>query len=387
MRKTKKSTFYELFLEISINLKSVENVHYVIDGGMLLHRCRWQLNETFQMICEHYVRYLKKYYNNNTYVVFDGYKKDGIKSAERNRRALKSKCADIEFDENMPLKVTQDKFSSNNKNKSRLIEISRIKLADNNMFACQAESDADKLIVDTAINLEENNFVIVSEDIDVLVILTALVNEDREKYFLKPSKGEVQQKIFSSRRLKETLPKCKEHILFLHTFTGCDTTSAFFNKGKIKFAKNFEKIHDLHKSAEVFKNVNEDLNNIFQAGVTCVLDLYGASAKIKDLNTLRYNSFIKATAKNPSVLLSSLPHTIDAAFEHLKKDGGIYQQDIAECHTTDSVRAWFKEHQDKFIVLPCPENSPDLSPINNLWNPLDRVVRVMDPHARNLVQQ
>ncbi|GFV03232.1 transposable element Tcb1 transposase [Trichonephila clavipes] len=69
------------------------------------------------------------------------------------------------------------------------------------------------------------------------------------------------------------------------------------------------------------------------------------------------------------------------------EDGGIYQQDIAECHTTDSVRAWFKEHQDQFIVLPCPENSPDLSPINNLWNPLDRVVRVMDPHARNLVQQ
>ncbi|GFV01750.1 hypothetical protein TNCV_2024601 [Trichonephila clavipes] len=26
-------------------------------------------------------------------------------------------------------------------------------------------------------------------------------------------------------------------------------------------------------------------------------------------------------------------------------DDGIYQQDIAECHTTDSVRAWFKEHQ------------------------------------------
>ncbi|GFT90753.1 transposable element Tcb1 transposase [Trichonephila clavipes] len=70
-----------------------------------------------------------------------------------------------------------------------------------------------------------------------------------------------------------------------------------------------------------------------------------------------------------------------------RQGGGIYQQDIAECHTTDSVRAWFKEHQDQFIVLPCPENSPDLSPINNLWNPLDRVVRVMDHHARNLVQQ
>ncbi|GFU87708.1 transposable element Tcb1 transposase [Trichonephila clavipes] len=63
------------------------------------------------------------------------------------------------------------------------------------------------------------------------------------------------------------------------------------------------------------------------------------------------------------------------------QDGGIYQQDIAECHTTDSVRAWFKERQDQFIVLPCPENSPDLNPINNLWNHLDGIVRAMDPHA------
>ncbi|GFU85944.1 transposable element Tcb1 transposase [Trichonephila clavipes] len=69
------------------------------------------------------------------------------------------------------------------------------------------------------------------------------------------------------------------------------------------------------------------------------------------------------------------------------EDGCIFQQDIAECDTTDSVRAWFKEHQDQFIVLPCPENSPDLNSINNLWNHLDRVVRAMDPHARNLVQQ
>ncbi|GFW85701.1 HTH_Tnp_Tc3_2 domain-containing protein [Trichonephila clavipes] len=33
------------------------------------------------------------------------------------------------------------------------------------------------------------------------------------------------------------------------------------------------------------------------------------------------------------------------------------------------------------------KNSPDLNPINNLWNHLDRVVRAMDSHARNLEQQ
>ncbi|KYN29868.1 hypothetical protein ALC57_00677 [Trachymyrmex cornetzi] len=140
LRKTKKSTFYELFSEISIDLKSLQNIHYVIDGGMLLYRCKWQLNETFKIICDLYVRYLKNNYNSNTYVVFDGYKKDSIKSAERNHRALKNKCADIEFDENISLKIAQDKFLSNNKNKSRLIEMLRITLADNNIFTCQLKA-------------------------------------------------------------------------------------------------------------------------------------------------------------------------------------------------------------------------------------------------------
>ncbi|GFX63693.1 transposable element Tcb1 transposase [Trichonephila clavipes] len=65
------------------------------------------------------------------------------------------------------------------------------------------------------------------------------------------------------------------------------------------------------------------------------------------------------------------------------QDGGIYQQDIAECHTTDRVRAWFKEHQDQFIVLPCPENSPDLSPINNLWNFLDRKISLLQVQLKD----
>lgn len=269
------------------------------------------------------------------------------------------KNQNIEFDENMHLKIAQEKFLSNNKNKSRLIKMLRITLADNNISTCQAESDADKLIVDTAINLETQNIVIVSEDIDVLVILTALVKEDREIFFLKPSRGKIQQKIFSSKSLEKSLPKCKEHILFLHALTGCDTTSAFFNKGKNKFAKNFEKRLDLHESAKVFKNANENSNNIFQAGVTCILGLYGAPAKIKDLNMLRFNSFIKATAKNTSVILSSLPPTTDAAFEHLKR---VYLQIQIWLGNDLDIENWGWKYSNTMFIpitmnqLPAPDN-------------------------------
>ncbi|KFM66113.1 Transposable element Tcb1 transposase, partial [Stegodyphus mimosarum] len=68
------------------------------------------------------------------------------------------------------------------------------------------------------------------------------------------------------------------------------------------------------------------------------------------------------------------------------QDDGIFQQDNARCHTAASVRAWFEEHQDEFTVLPWPANSPDLNPIENLCDHLDRVVRAMDPQPRNLAQ-
>ena len=42
-------------------------------------------------------------------------------------------------------------------------------------------------------------------------------------------------------------------------------------------------------------------------------------SKIKDLNILSYNFFVKATAKNSCVKLPSLAPTADAAFRHFKK--------------------------------------------------------------------
>lgn len=114
-------------------------------------------------------------------------------------------------------------------------------------------------------------------------------------------------------------PKCKEHILFIHAFTGCDTTSAFFARSKTKFAKICESRTDVQNAAEVFKRVDVNLDDLFQAGIKCVLALYGAKKEEADLNVFRYNTFIKSVGQNSTVKLASLPPTANAAMDHIKR--------------------------------------------------------------------
>ena len=45
--------------------------------------------------------------------------------------------------------------------------------------------------------------------------------------------------------------------------------------------------------------------------------------------------------------------------------GGIFQQDLAPCHTAKKVKKFLKENHMK--VFDQPGNSPDLNPIENLW--------------------
>jgi len=55
-------------------------------------------------------------------------------------------------------------------------------------------------------------------------------------YFLKPGKGQTETKMYSSQSLT-SYSKCQAHILFLHAITGCDTTSALYQRGKTKVFK------------------------------------------------------------------------------------------------------------------------------------------------------
>ena len=70
-------------------------------------------------------------------------------------------------------------------------------------------------------------------------------------------------------------------------------------------------------------------------------------------------------AKYISMLNSRLLPQIRNWFE---QEPCIFQQDSAPCHTAKAVYAWFKTNKIK--VLKWPRNSPDMNPIESMWNQL-----------------
>lgn len=87
----------------------------------------------------------------------------------------------------MPLKMEQNIFFANSKNnKSRLINMLSYKFSDNNIFYWQRK--AVTLNVQTAINVEYIMFA-ASEDIDVLVRLSARTSDHREFYLTSKGKS------------------------------------------------------------------------------------------------------------------------------------------------------------------------------------------------------
>lgn len=269
--------------------------------------------------------------------MFDGYpdvaSEKSIKSAERLRRTTKRNAPDVEFSETMPVNMSKEQFLSNENNKQRLISLLTKRLTDEHFKVKQATEDADSLIVASAVDVARHSecAVIVGEDTDLLVVLTALSNPDSSNiYLLKPGKGKQSDVVYSPQNYKFST-KSKDNILFLHAFSGCDSTSSFFGQGKLKLLKALEENKNLQDLAQIFKKPDATADEIDVAGQKCIAAIYSKNEAIP-LSVLRYEMFANSLSKK-SFNLASLPPTEAAARQH-------------SFRTYLQVQAWLNNHLD-----------------------------------------
>lgn len=146
---------------------------------------------------------------------------------------------------------------------------------------------------------------------------------------IKLQRGQTECRLYSSRSLNEKFANSRQHLPFIHYFTGCDTTSDFFSKSKTHFAELCESDAEHQKTCDVFKQRDQSLNNLINAGVRCVLAIYSKKQKETDIHNCRYTCFVRqAACKKTVAKLQHLPPTLDAATQHFKR---VYSQ-VQLCH-------------------------------------------------------
>ncbi|GBN88559.1 hypothetical protein AVEN_199207-1 [Araneus ventricosus] len=176
------------------------------------------------------------------------------------------------FHEETVLQYTKEKLLANECSKKRFIELLKKALQKTNISLQQAVEDADLTIVNTAISVApQYDYVrVVGEDIDLLVLLTALASTHMVVISHQHSLAMVK-KIIS---------------LFL-------------------------KHEELFNRAATTEQVTE-------AGENVLVALYGGDPATQNLDELRYHSFVKAAAKT-KFNLARLPPTTDAAQLHVMR--------------------------------------------------------------------
>ena len=131
----------------------------------------------------------------------------------------------------------KERFLSNKHNKIELISLLSEYLKTNGQNVHVCKDDADTKILSTSLEIaQESPVTVVAGDTDMRLLYHW--NEKLFDIFLLQERG---KKCWSMKECQSQVSGMKQHLLFVHAWSGCDSTSAILGKGKPSFFQLVEK--------------------------------------------------------------------------------------------------------------------------------------------------
>ena len=259
---------------------------YVLDGGALIHRIRWMKGETYKQTAMRYIEYVRKKFG-KCCIVFDGYGMSyTTKDHEHQRRSTRKTSSNITISDENTAYSNQEAFLANNNNKEQLVLLLKkyLRAANNTVVNCSQDADAQIALQAIDFARLQKSVTVVADDTDVFLLLVSHMEDQMANiYFM----SEKSKKTWSIRKIVNIIePVVKKHILFLHAWTGCDTTSSIYGQGKTSLIKKIMSSKELQRHAEIISDPWAEENEVVQAGEIFFITMYGG--KFTDtLNTFR----------------------------------------------------------------------------------------------------
>jgi hypothetical protein len=240
-------------------------------------------------------------------------------------------------------------------NKQAMIDLIAKCLKQKGCHVIQAEGDADVDIVKATVSMSGyKSTTVIGEDTDFLILLLyhATLKDSHELYFRSDKTGDkTKQYVYNINVLKQILGDdlCTD-LLFVHMFTGCNTTSRIFGIGKKSvFQKNIKGESVFRTCSKIFCSPDKDHDTVESAGCKAMVSLFNGN---ESLATLRYSSLCKKVSRAKTfVTPDRLPPTASATIFHSLRTH--YQVMVWMGISEDMVpNDWgFKVQGDKLIPI------------------------------------
>ena len=395
MKKTNKASFARKLESMAGSTNEIKLPSAcMIDGMSLVQKMKGE-NHTFAELAKMLLSSVLNVSRGSTRVdvIFDVYNEISIKNAERSRR---SSDKSILFTHILPgHRVHQwRRLLSCNDSKMKLIEFIndewktepyRCQLENKNLFVT-CNDICTKITCKTAVNVEElrstheeadtrlllhsrhasadfTSVIIITEDTDVMVLCLAFQNEIDTNLFLRCGTS-IRTRLIDIKTIANALGRnvCSG-LIGLHSFTGCDTVSAFSGRGKIGGLK-------LMTGNPTFQNAFADLGKswILEEHVLSILEeftcqLYMPRTNIISVNEMRFQLF---RAKNGGVQSGQLPPCKDCFTLHAKRaayQAAIWQRSLEQMPQIPSpldCDGWIFDDENSLVInwmsgLPAPD--------------------------------